>query len=118
MSCTKFHIDPQYTEVRVLTFYNNLNFFNFTENWMGFWSRSSKTKTRAVLWSNKSSYTHNEFLNFLPFIFVLLKKLHGYRAAKYLERIGQGIDGKHREREHEQAIRDDGHLQGLNLLQP
>ncbi|XP_070507291.1 uncharacterized protein [Chironomus tepperi] len=45
-------------------------------------------------------------------------ELHGFRAAKYLERIGQGIDGRHREREHEQAIRDDGHLQGLNLLQP
>ncbi|CAH1711973.1 unnamed protein product [Chironomus riparius] len=45
-------------------------------------------------------------------------EIHGYRAAKYLERIGQGIDGRHREREHEQAIRDDGHLQGVNLLQP
>ncbi|KAG5677859.1 hypothetical protein PVAND_007579 [Polypedilum vanderplanki] len=45
-------------------------------------------------------------------------ELHGYRGAKYLERIGQGFDGRHRERALQQKIRDDGHLQGLNLLQP
>lgn len=34
------------------------------------------------------------------------------------ERIGQGIDGKHQERAYQNALRDEGRLQGLNLLTP
>ncbi|CRL03485.1 CLUMA_CG016161, isoform A [Clunio marinus] len=45
-------------------------------------------------------------------------ELHGYRAGKYLERIGLGIDGKQRERAYQHAIRDQGKLQGLSILQP
>lgn len=45
-------------------------------------------------------------------------QVHGFRAAKYLERIGEGIDGRHRQRQYENAVRDNGRLQGLNLLEP
>ncbi|CAO1346788.1 unnamed protein product [Diamesa serratosioi] len=44
--------------------------------------------------------------------------LHGYRAEKYLERIGAGIDGKHKYRQQQNEIRDENHLQGLNYLRP
>lgn len=43
---------------------------------------------------------------------------HGFRATKQLERLGVGTDGRVKEREYENAHRDAGHLQGLNLLQP
>ncbi|CAO1319646.1 unnamed protein product [Diamesa hyperborea] len=45
-------------------------------------------------------------------------ELHGYRAEKYLERIGTGVDGKHRYRQQQNDIRDENHLQGLNYLRP
>lgn len=57
------------------------------------------------------------FVVFMCEIYCLFK-LHGYRGSKYLERIGQGIDGKHRERQYQNAARDEGRLQGLNLLAP
>ncbi|KAL1401784.1 hypothetical protein pipiens_001929 [Culex pipiens pipiens] len=43
---------------------------------------------------------------------------HGYRGEKAIERLGLGIDGKHRERAEHQRQRDEGHLNGLNILQP
>ncbi|XP_058459950.1 uncharacterized protein LOC131435773 isoform X2 [Malaya genurostris] len=43
---------------------------------------------------------------------------HGYRGEKAIERVGLGIDGKHRERLEHQKQRDEGHLNGLNNLQP
>lgn len=43
---------------------------------------------------------------------------HGFRSSRLLERIGEGFDGRHRERHYQHAIRDDGRLQGLNLLAP
>ncbi|XP_055630106.1 uncharacterized protein LOC129770932 isoform X1 [Toxorhynchites rutilus septentrionalis] len=43
---------------------------------------------------------------------------HGYRGEKAIERLGLGIDGKHKERLEEQRKRDEGHLNGLNYLQP
>ncbi|XP_058828300.1 uncharacterized protein LOC131688153 [Topomyia yanbarensis] len=43
---------------------------------------------------------------------------HGYRGEKAIQRVGLGIDGKHRERMEHQRLRDEGHLNGLNDLQP
>ncbi|KXJ83561.1 hypothetical protein RP20_CCG004526 [Aedes albopictus] len=43
---------------------------------------------------------------------------HGYRGEKAIERLGLGIDGKHRERAAQQRARDEGHLNGLNDHQP
>ncbi|KFB44426.1 AGAP005312-PA-like protein [Anopheles sinensis] len=48
----------------------------------------------------------------------LYYELHGYRGEKVIERLGLGIDGKHHERLAHQRQRDEGHLQGLNYLQP
>uniref|UniRef100_A0A182IRV0 Uncharacterized protein n=1 Tax=Anopheles atroparvus TaxID=41427 RepID=A0A182IRV0_ANOAO len=48
----------------------------------------------------------------------LYYELHGYRGEKVIERLGLGIDGKHRDRLAHQRQRDEGHLQGLNYLQP
>ncbi|XP_055610339.1 uncharacterized protein LOC129757220 [Uranotaenia lowii] len=43
---------------------------------------------------------------------------HGFRGEKAIERLGLGIDGKHRERLEHQRQRDEGHLNGLNYQQP
>ncbi|XP_053686927.1 uncharacterized protein LOC128736468 [Sabethes cyaneus] len=42
---------------------------------------------------------------------------HGYRGEKAIQRVGLGIDGRHRERLEYQRQRDEGHLNGLNNLQ-
>ncbi|XP_050327384.1 uncharacterized protein LOC126757488 [Bactrocera neohumeralis] len=42
----------------------------------------------------------------------LFYETHGYRAAKFIERIGLGIDGHEEERRAEQRARDVGRLNG------
>ncbi|XP_011196315.1 uncharacterized protein LOC105221224 [Zeugodacus cucurbitae] len=42
----------------------------------------------------------------------LFYETHGYRAAKFIERIGLGLDGHEEERRAEQQARDVGRLNG------
>ncbi|XP_067634156.1 uncharacterized protein [Eurosta solidaginis] len=42
----------------------------------------------------------------------LFYETHGYRAAKFIERIGLGLDGREEERRAEQQLRDIGRLNG------
>lgn len=41
---------------------------------------------------------------------------NGFRAAKYIERIGVGVDGKQDERRAEQQNRDYGRLNGEHMI--
>ncbi|XP_012157810.1 uncharacterized protein LOC101456629 [Ceratitis capitata] len=43
---------------------------------------------------------------------VLFYETHGYRAAKFIERIGLGLDGREEERRAAQQVRDIGRLNG------
>ncbi|CAF4942371.1 unnamed protein product [Pieris macdunnoughi] len=45
-------------------------------------------------------------------------ELNGDKGEKLIERFGLGIDGYEDERLRQQRIRDEGHLGGLNALQP
>lgn len=45
-------------------------------------------------------------------------ELHGDKGARLIERLGLGIDGYGEERLVKQRARDEGHLGGLNYLNP
>ncbi|XP_030754456.1 uncharacterized protein LOC115881189 [Sitophilus oryzae] len=46
------------------------------------------------------------------------QELNGYLGEKAIERLGLGIDGYDRERLAQQQQRDEGHLNGLDYLNP
>ncbi|CAD7092319.1 unnamed protein product [Hermetia illucens] len=46
----------------------------------------------------------------------LFYETHGYRAEKFIERIGVGIDGQEDERRVEQSYRDQGRLNGEHFI--
>lgn len=48
----------------------------------------------------------------------LYQQVNGRLGEKAIERIGLGIDGRHKERLLQQRNRDDGHLGGLNAYLP
>lgn len=45
----------------------------------------------------------------------LFYEVNGYRASKFIERIGVGLDGKQEERRAAQAVRDYGRLNGEHV---
>uniref|UniRef100_A0A1A9WMU4 Uncharacterized protein n=1 Tax=Glossina brevipalpis TaxID=37001 RepID=A0A1A9WMU4_9MUSC len=46
----------------------------------------------------------------------LFYETHGFRAAKFIERIGLGTDGQEEKRRSEQQLRDEGKLNGEHFI--